>query len=111
MKQLTYSLQQSSTEKKILLALCAFVVFLLFSYVYLVNKTVWNVVARKNISTEVVKINDDISKLEYSYLTLKNAVSINNAYAMGFKDIEGSSSTLFVTRNSLGKALSINHVE
>ncbi len=110
MKKIEQTIHEYSQEKKIMLVLLAIIVMLCFSYAYMVNKTVWNVVTRKNTTAKISAVTNQVSQLEYSYITLKNAVSINNAYALGFKDANDKDTT-YVSRPTFGKALSINKVE
>jgi hypothetical protein len=74
-------------------------------YVYLVNATIMNVVAREQIETNISDLSTTIGTLEYKYISLKNAVTIDLAHAKGFTD---ASPTSFLARKDAAPALSYN---
>lgn len=82
-------------QKNIFIILCTLVVLFLGAYGYLVNKTVWNVVARQNAVKEIQRLSSDIATLESSYMTVSKTLTLNHAYTLGFKDVP-SSDTIFV---------------
>lgn len=75
-------------------------------YVYLVNRTVMNVVARQRMEKEMVSISGTIGDLEFKYITLKNSVTLELAYQKGFQDASPSS---FLAREKHNPALSYNY--
>jgi hypothetical protein len=55
-------------------------------YVYLVNKTIMNVVARERIESDISTLSSSVGALEFKYISLKNGVTLELAHAKGFQD-------------------------
>jgi hypothetical protein len=53
-------------------------------YVYLVNKTVANVVVRERTEGDIAALSSSIGELEFKYIGLKNSVTLDLAYSKGF---------------------------
>jgi hypothetical protein len=64
-----------------------------------------NVVAREKAETTISDLSTTIGTLEYKYIALKNAVTIDLAHAKGFTD---ASPTSFLARKEGAQALSYN---
>ncbi len=79
-------------------------VTLLVMYIYGVNITVRNTVARQNIESEVSNISTRLGEMEFTYISLTNKVSLQVAYARGFKDVNAPE---YISR-AKGTALSMN---
>lgn len=77
---------------------------LLVVYIYGVNATVRNTVARQNIESEVSNISNKLGEMEFIYISLTNKVSLQVAYSRGFKDV---SAPEYISRTS-GPSLSMN---
>jgi len=84
-------------EKKAFLVLAGLIVSLLVLYVYFVNQTVWNIVSRQDLTKSINTISSDVATLESTYMTLSSSLTIDHAYALGFKDITAVDTT-FVDR-------------
>lgn len=56
-------------------------------YAYFVNKTVLNVVARKDTAAEIEQLRSRLSDLEFSYLQKKDTVNRELAREYGFVEI------------------------
>jgi hypothetical protein len=72
-------------------------------YAYLVNKTIMNVVAREKTEREIASLSSSIGELEFKYMTAKNNITLDLAYAHGFHDATPSK---FISRKA--EALSLN---
>ena len=85
-------------EKDIFRALI--VSFFLFAgfYIYCVNVTVHNVVAREDVENEISKLTLSIGREEFAYITMRNEITLPLAYAKGFQDV--SVKTFISSKNS-----------
>lgn len=79
-------------------------VTLLGLYVYGINATVRNTVARQDLEAEALNIGTHLGEMEFAYINLKNDVSLDMAYARGFKDV---TAPVYISR-STSKSLSMN---
>lgn len=84
-------------QKKTFYILATIALFMLGTYGYFVNQTVWNVVGRQNAVKSIHSISSEVAALEASYMSLSSALTIEEAYAMGFDEVK-SSDTIFVER-------------
>jgi hypothetical protein len=91
---------------RIFWTLVAIFVLSLGLYVYGVNTTVRNTVLRQQLEVEVGNLTLKISEMEFSYISLKNNVNIDIAYARGYQDV---SNTTYITRGG-SRSLSYNTV-
>lgn len=76
---------------------------LLFSfvlYIVYVNQTVRNVVKRQQLDKDISSLNAHIGELEFKYISMKNDVTIDKAYALGFTDV---TETKFESRKAVGE--------
>ena len=80
-------------------------ILLAFLYAYMVNKTVWNVVARENAEKNISSISSNIDDMEFQYIALKNAITPDLAASLGYTE---SDNTVFITRNDASENLSYN---
>jgi hypothetical protein len=83
-------------------------VVLLCSYVFFLNSAVRNVVQREKFAIKIAEINSKLSDTESNYIVLKNGITLDLAYSLGFQTVQNP---VFVSRSSLSKALSVNSVE
>jgi len=74
-------------------------------YIYAVSTTVSNTVSRQALETEVGTMAARIGEMEFTYIGMKNSVTLATAYEHGFEDV---SSPVYVSRLDTGVALSIN---
>ena len=83
-----------------------FVITLLcFFYGYYLNAAIRNVVARENTVEVISKLNSSIAEREFKYISLKNGISIDLAYSLGFKSAKD---TAFVARKGISQEVSLN---
>lgn len=73
-------------------------------YIYAVSSTISNTVSRQSLEREVGTMGARIGEMEFTYIGLKNAVTLATAYDHGFKDV---SSPVYVSRIDTS-SLSIN---
>ena len=73
-------------------------------YVYAVNATVRNTVARATLEQNTTSIASQIAEMEFSYIGEKNTISLQMAYARGFQNV---TSPLYISRAS-AHSLSFN---
>jgi hypothetical protein len=73
-------------------------------YVYGINATVRNTVARQNIEAEIANISTQLGEMEFAYIGLKNKISLSVAYERGFQSVE---SPTFISRTP-SRSLSLN---
>jgi hypothetical protein len=64
--------------------------FFLFAglYVYFINTTIHNVVAKQNLETEASQLNLAIGRQEFQYIQMRNNVTLGLAYSLGFEDVQ-----------------------
>ena len=99
MKQTAIAIHAIERTSQIIFWVLASAIFIFASfYVYLVNKTVWNVVSRQAAESQIVAINSDLSSTEFEYINTKAKVTFALAESMGFKPADKQ--TLFVTRET-----------
>ena len=84
--------------------LAALGVILVGFYIYAVQATVANTVARQNLEDEVGSLSARLGDLEFKYIGLKNNITIEVAQADGFREV---TEPVYVTRGNTGE-LSIN---
>ncbi|MEN9649477.1 MAG: hypothetical protein RL094_444 [Candidatus Parcubacteria bacterium] len=84
------------TSAVIFWAQVGLIVAMISMYMYLVNKTVWNVVARQQAESSIVSLNSKLSDLEFQYITSKNNITLEMAQSLGY---ESTHNTVFVTRD------------
>lgn len=94
----------SSQPKAYFWILVSIFFFCLFSYGYMVQASIVNVVDRQAMEEEISLLNSNILDLECSYIKSKNAINLELASDLGF--IPGNSQK-FVTRNSSNLGLSL----
>ncbi len=74
--------------------------FVFFSIIYLfvLGSMVSNILARKNIESQIRVLSNQVSTLELDYLNASNQIDLTYAYAKGFKETKAN----FATRRDLG---------
>ena len=75
-------------------------------YIYSVSQTTFNIVNREKLENDMLEIRFSLSDLESRYMAKKNSVNLEYAYSIGFKD---ASAVKYISKKSLGKALSLNN--
>ncbi|TSC70952.1 MAG: hypothetical protein CEO12_77 [Parcubacteria group bacterium Gr01-1014_46] len=74
-------------EKAIFWSLLSILLVAVGFYMYFINTTVRNVVASQDLEAKIAQLNLSISSKEFQYINNRNAVTLNLAYSMGFKDV------------------------
>lgn len=76
----------------------------LFTYIYTINITARNIAERQNLERDISRISANLDSLEFSYVKLKNSVTIELALERGFRETKNP---LYISRSS-ATALSFN---
>jgi hypothetical protein len=76
----------------------------LIIYIVAVLATVRHTVVRQNLQRQVSTLSTEVNNLEFTYIALQNEVTLDLAYAKGFKDV---SNPLYISR-SAAASLSFN---
>ena len=74
------------------------------AYIYAINATARNVAVRQDLERQIADIATDLDSLEFSYIELKNNVTMELAYQYGFSEVRNP---LYVSRTR-PTALSFN---
>ena len=74
-------------EKTIFWTLLGILLLSIGFYMYCVNSTVHNVVARQNLENEASKLTLSIGSKEFKYISKRNSITIQLAYSLGFQDV------------------------
>lgn len=98
-KTISYDTRAKAFWTLIFISLASIVV-----YILAINATVRNTVARQRLESEVANISTQLGELEFSYIGLKNKVSLEVAYARGFQNV---SSPQYISRGE-SRSLSMN---
>lgn len=77
---------QLNKEKTIFWTLVGVLFFSLIFYMYFINTTIHNVVARQNLENEASSLTLAIGSKEFEYISKRNAITLAVAYSMGFRD-------------------------
>lgn len=80
------ALWQRISTKMLFFVLSGILIAIFFLYIFLVNRTIMNVVARSNTQKSISSISTTVGDLEGTYLTLQSMITIDLAYQKGFKD-------------------------
>lgn len=79
---------QMNKEKTVFWTLIGVLFISLCFYMFFINATVRNVVARQNLEKEANSLTLSIGSKEFEYISKRNTVDLTLAYSMGFKDVE-----------------------
>ena len=74
-------------------------------YMYFINATVHNVVARQNFEAEAGKLTLAIGSQEFKYIEKRNGVTLELAYSLGFEDVKEKK---FISQGKSGGQVSFN---
>lgn len=88
-------------ERGVFWLLAAVLIASFVLYSVFVQRTIRNVVERQHLETEMSVLNSRIGELEFKYISMRNNVTIDMAYAKGFKDV---AQTKFVSKKALSQA-------
>ena len=75
-------------RERIFRVLVATILVTAFEYVFLLQKTIVNVVQRQKVSLETKSLSVKVGNLEEKYFSLKNGVTLDLAHSKGLKDAE-----------------------
>lgn len=98
---------QFHKEKLIVWALFCIIVFSLVSYMFFINMAVLNTVTLEETENSFATRNAEVSELEFSYISLKNSITLQYAYEKGFVEAK---EVHFASRQS-PRNLSLNTAE
>ncbi len=93
---MTERILQLNSEKRIFWGLLGALLLSACFYIYFINSTVHNVVLRQNLESELSQLSLSIGSQEFEYIAKKSSVTLETAYALGFKDTENKS---YLARN------------
>ncbi len=93
---------QLNTEKNIFWTLVAILAFCAMFYMYSINVTIRNVVARENLENKAAELTLTIGNKEFQYISLRNTVTLPLAYSLGFKDVTAKT---YITKKIVGFVL------
>ncbi len=75
-------------------------------YMYCVNVTVHNTVARQNLEQEASRLALKIGNEEFQYITMRNSVTIGLAHSLGFRE---SAPSQYISRSEEAKVAFLSH--
>ena len=75
-------------------------------YAFFLNHAILNAVSLEKAQTKELALNASIGQLDSQYLVKKNKIDREYAAKLGFKE---ATDTKFISRKSLGKALTLNN--
>jgi len=104
MKTKTLKINTKNIEQKLIWGVFGLLLFFSISYVYFINQTILNIVARENLEGDIVALNSEISEMEFEYIAQKNKITLSYAYSVGFKD---ANNVKFASRKLVGQGLSL----
>lgn len=84
---MTEKVLQLNNEKTIFWTIVGALLLSVGFYIYFINATVHNVVARQNLENEASSLTLKIGNQEFQYITMRNNVTLATAHSMGFKDV------------------------
>lgn len=78
---------QLNKEKTIFWSLVGVLFLCAGFYMYFINTTIHNVVVRQDLENKASQLTLSISSNEFKYISLRNAVNLEMAYSLGFRDV------------------------
>ncbi len=84
---MTEKVLQLNNERTIFWTIIGALLLSVGFYIYFINATVHNVVARQNLENEASSLTLKIGNQEFQYITMRNNVTLATAHSMGFKDV------------------------
>ena len=85
--------------------LMAGVVFAAIFYIYCINASVRNVVARKDTEKTIATLKNKVSELEFSYMSKESGITIDSAQNLGLSELKDK---IFISKNNSTKTISFN---
>lgn len=95
----TATYNPTTFEKRALAGLILTAFLFLCMYVFFVNQTVWNVASRQDTAKKINAFSGEVASLESAYMNESASLTIERAYAMGFKEVSHEE-TKFIERVS-----------
>jgi hypothetical protein len=108
MKYITATIRNTERNRQVQIlfwALATTIILLAVMYMYFVNKTVWNVVQRQHIESNIASLNSKLSETEFQYINSVSGITMETAQRMGF--VSAADHTTFVAREEIGKNVAI----
>lgn len=106
----TKTIAIANIQTKIMWTLFVAVILLLASYLYLVNKSVYNIVERKQAEESINSLNTEVAMLETEYMTLTTTkINLDYAHSLGYKDVPNNLS--YIARSVKPSAISMRNNE
>ncbi len=96
-------LQLNNREKTIFWSLIGTLFLFAGLYMYFINSTIHNVVAKQNLETEASALTLAIGSQEFEYIHMRNTVTLPLAYSLGFKDVRNKT---FISQNRAANQVS-----
>ena len=96
---MTEKILQLNTEKNIFWTLIGILFFCAIFYMYSINVTIRNVVARQNLENKISELTLSVGNHEFQYIALRNSVTLPLAYSMGFKDVKEKT---YISKKTVG---------
>ncbi len=96
---MTENILHTHIQKNIFWTSVAFIILCAGFYMYLINMTIHNVVAREGYESEATRVMLAIGTEEFNYIGMRNNITLARAYSLGFSD---AGEKTFMTRNSKG---------
>ncbi len=78
---------QLNKEKTIFWALIGVLFLCAGFYMYFINNTVHNVVARQDLEAEASNLTLSIGNREFQYISKRNGITLSRAKELGFKEV------------------------
>ena len=97
----------NNIEQRLIFILGALLLLLAFAYVYLVNSSIFNVVARKEAEEMISVTETEITGLAAKYMTLSEGINLDLAYEKGF--VDAPERGVFAVVKPAGATLSFNN--
>ena len=85
-------------SKGIFWILLGIALLLVMSYMYFINRTIWNVATRAKVQDEIVAYSSKLGEIEFKYIKSKGEITLNSAKQLGFSEPEQVS---FVTKETV----------
>jgi uncharacterized membrane protein YjgN (DUF898 family) len=81
------------------------IMFAAVFYIYYVNISVRNVVAREQSEEKIAELRNSVSELEFKYINSENIMTLEKAKGLGLLE---PLQKIFISKNSTNKPLTIN---
>lgn len=96
---MTEKVLQLNTEKNIFWFLIGILLLCSVFYMYSINVTIRNVVARQNLENKISELTLSVGNDEFQYISLRNNVTLALAYSLGFKDVKEKT---YISKKTVG---------